>query len=120
MKKFGFAWCMKMLFWMVLAGIVMGVVVMYLWNWLVPDIFGWKQIGFLQALGLIALARLLTGGFGGKKVHHHHKSWNDKFKAKWEGLSEDERSRLKQKFSDKWCQPRWPDEENSEKSEPKA
>lgn len=41
-----------------------GEVVKLLWNWLVPTIFGWRQITFWQALGLLALCRILFGGFG--------------------------------------------------------
>ena len=41
-----------------------GGVVQLLWNWLLPAIFGWKQITFWQALGLLALCRILFGGFG--------------------------------------------------------
>jgi len=32
-----------------------GEVVMHLWNWLLPTVFGWEQIGFWQAVGLLAL-----------------------------------------------------------------
>src|SRR5689334_13311379 len=41
-----------------------GAVVMQLWNWLLPTLFGWNQITFWQALGLLALCRILFGGFG--------------------------------------------------------
>ena len=41
-----------------------GEVVMHLWNWLLPTLFGWRQITFWQALGLLALCRILFGGFG--------------------------------------------------------
>ena len=41
-----------------------GEVVMLLWNWLLPAIFGWPQITFWQALGLLALCRILFGGHG--------------------------------------------------------
>jgi len=30
-------------------------VVMHLWNWLAPELFGLRQITFWQALGLLAL-----------------------------------------------------------------
>lgn len=43
----------------------LGAVVMILWNWLIPGIFGLAAITFWQALGLFALARILFGGFGG-------------------------------------------------------
>ncbi len=41
-----------------------GVVVRELWNWLLPPLFGWPQITFWQALGLLALCRILFGGLG--------------------------------------------------------
>jgi len=40
-----------------------GEIVKVLWNWLLPPLFGWPQIGFWQALGLLALCRILFGGF---------------------------------------------------------
>jgi len=43
-----------------------GEIVLQLWNWLLPPIFGWRQITFWQALGLLALCRILFGGFGGR------------------------------------------------------
>ena len=42
-----------------------GQVVMLLWNWLLPPLFGWKTLGFWQALGLLVLCRVLFGGLGG-------------------------------------------------------
>ena len=42
-----------------------GEVVLQLWNWLLPPIFGWRQITFWQAVGILALCRILFGGFGG-------------------------------------------------------
>jgi hypothetical protein len=41
-----------------------GEVVQQLWNWLLPPLFGWRQITFWQALGLLALCRILFGGLG--------------------------------------------------------
>src|ERR1041385_8819797 len=38
--------------------------VMQLWNWLLPQLFAWPEINFWQALGLLALCRILFGGFG--------------------------------------------------------
>jgi hypothetical protein len=39
-----------------------GVAVLELWNWLLPTLFGVPQISFLQALGILALSRILFGG----------------------------------------------------------
>ncbi|MGB7846333.1 MAG: hypothetical protein WBL63_12015 [Candidatus Acidiferrum sp.] len=41
-----------------------GEIVLLLWNWLLPTLFGWRQITFWQALGLLALCRILFGGLG--------------------------------------------------------
>jgi hypothetical protein len=45
---------------------VLGVVVMLLWNWVMPPIFpGVAEIGFWRALGLLVLCRVLFGAFAG-------------------------------------------------------
>ena len=51
---------------------VFGLIVKWLWNWLMPALFGLGVITFWQAFGIVLLAKLLFGGFG----HHHdrHKS----------------------------------------------
>ncbi|MCX6574863.1 MAG: hypothetical protein NTV82_00560 [Candidatus Aminicenantes bacterium] len=41
-----------------------GWVVMALWNWLMPDIFGLKRIGYWQAWGLLILCKILFSGCG--------------------------------------------------------
>ncbi|MGZ7039533.1 MAG: hypothetical protein ACXVJO_15265, partial [Thermoanaerobaculia bacterium] len=49
---------------MVIFAWIGGEVVMGLWNWLLPSLFGWRQVTFWQALGLLVLCRILFGGFG--------------------------------------------------------
>lgn len=46
--------------------ILLGVslIVMTLWNTLIPVIFGLKVITYFQAMGLLVLSRILFGGFG--------------------------------------------------------
>jgi hypothetical protein len=39
-----------------------GLVVMLLWNWLMPEIFGLKQVNFWQAVGLTVLSWILFKG----------------------------------------------------------
>src|ERR1700694_2996649 len=43
-----------------------GFVVMSLWNWLMPMLFGLRLITFWQALGVLILSRILLGGFHGR------------------------------------------------------
>ena len=84
-KKTGLRWRIIRLIGLVIAGVVLaglfalvlGVVVQWLWNWLMPDIFGLNPISYWQAFGLLFLAKLLFGGFG-----HHHPSSHPK---KWIG-----------------------------------
>lgn len=39
--------------------LIIGLSVMWLWNWLMPLIFGLTKISFLQALGLSLLCNIL-------------------------------------------------------------
>lgn len=41
-----------------------GFVFQYLWNWLMPDIFGLITITYWQGIGLMILAKIIFGGFG--------------------------------------------------------
>lgn len=52
-----------------------GEVVMRLWNWLLPPLFGWRTIGFWQALGLLALCRILFGRLGHNGGHGPGRHW---------------------------------------------
>ena len=49
-----------------------GIVVQWLWNWLLPDIFGLRRVTFWEGLGLLALSRILFGGFGKGGGSHGH------------------------------------------------
>jgi len=46
-------------------GALFGLVVQYLWNWIMPGIFNIREITYLEAFGIMILARMLVGGFGG-------------------------------------------------------
>jgi hypothetical protein len=71
-----------------------GEVVRQLWNWLLPPLFGWRQITFWQALGLLALCRILFGGFGG---HHRSRSkFRRRMDERWGRMTPEERERFRQ------------------------
>ena len=56
-----------------------GGVVMLLWNWLLPPLFGWPEITIWQGFGLLALCRILFGGFsGGNGGRSKHISQEDR------------------------------------------
>lgn len=52
-----------------------GLVVRELWNWLLPSLLGARTITFWQALGILALSRILFGGFGGGGRHSGGRRW---------------------------------------------
>lgn len=53
---------------LVVALFVGPAIVMLLWNWLMPHLFGLPEIGICEAAGLMLLLSLLTGFFrGGSK-----------------------------------------------------
>lgn len=68
-----------------------GEVVMHLWNWLLPAIFGWHQITFWQALGILLLARILFGGLG----HGGHNGRGPRFRGRCRNLSREEREKFR-------------------------
>lgn len=43
---------------------LLGLVVMLLWNWLMPDIFGLKRLNYWQAWGLLVLCWILFKSWG--------------------------------------------------------
>jgi hypothetical protein len=61
-----------------------GTLVMLLWNWLLPTMFGWPAISFWQALGLLALCRIL---FGGSRI------------------SGSQRSKVRRRMAERWDNP---------------
>ena len=73
---------------------VFGFVVMSLWNWLAPVVFGARTIGFWQALGILVLSRILFGGFRGRPGHGGH--WGRRMSARWEQMTPQEREELRQ------------------------
>ena len=77
--------------------LLLGKVVMLLWNFVVPEVTGWKSITYLQALALLVLCKILFGGFGrggGKGRHGFGPGW----KHKWNKMSEEEKMQLKERF----------------------
>ena len=66
----------------VLVAAIFGFAVMYLWNWLMPALFGLKTIGYWEALGIVLLAKLLFGNFGQHHGGHHAHCGPGKFRKK--------------------------------------
>jgi len=79
-----------------------GEVVMHLWNWLLPTLFGWKQITFWQAFGLLALCRILFGGVGARGGGMHRSRFRRRMAERWDRMTPEERENFCQGFHGRW------------------
>ncbi len=64
----------------VLFALVFGLAVQYLWNYLMPELFGAKTITYWQAFAFVILVKILFGAWGSYRGHHHHhgnKMWRN-------------------------------------------
>lgn len=79
---------------LVIAGVIaFGIIVMLLWNALMPEIFHLPPITFWQALGLFLLAKILFSGFRGGGPRGRMK---DRLREKWMTMTPEEREKFKQ------------------------
>lgn len=82
------------------------LIVMLLWNAVMPDIFNLPVISYLQALLLLLLARILFGGSPFRKYHTHTSEFHEKMKNMTPEEREAFREKLKQMRKTRWhCQP---------------
>lgn len=73
-----------------------GKVVMLLWNWLLPPLFGWHMLTFWQALALLALCRILFGGLGG----HGPRPRGWRFRDRCRHMTSEERAKFRHAMSE--------------------
>lgn len=93
-------WVAKMGVGIVVGLAIMGFVVMLLWNNIVVSLFGLKVISYMQSMGLLILARILTGnfgprGFGGPGSMMHRKGF---MHERWKNMSEEEKNQWKERM----------------------
>jgi len=93
MRRRWWLYGLKMFLFVVVAVAVVGAVVMLLWNWLMPALFGWQTIDFWQAVGLLVLSKILLGGLRGGWGHRRH--WRGRMMERWEQMSDAERDQFR-------------------------
>jgi len=104
---------LKMVVIAIVALTVLGFVTMALWNWLMPVLFGLKTIGFLQALGLVILSKILFGGFRGHGgPFGGRRQWFQRMEERWKEMTPEERQKFREGMRTTWCR--------DEAAEPKA
>ncbi len=84
----------------VVAAFVFGFAVMFLWNWLMPDLFGLKAVSYWQAWGILALSWILFGGLRGHGHHHGH--WKHRMAHRWMKMTPEEREKFKHEMRERW------------------
>jgi len=103
---------LKKLFWiapLALLGIALflllgGEVVKWLWNWLLPPLFGWRELTFWQALGMLALCRILFGGHGlhGSNRSNVRRRIEQRIGERTAHMTPEERDEYRQKMRERW------------------
>ena len=80
-------------------------VVMLLWNAVLPAaVPAIKAIGYWQAMGILALSKILFGfGMGGGSKHRR---WNQRMEQKMDTMTPEERERFKNEWRNR-CGNRW-------------
>jgi hypothetical protein len=94
MRRHWFLRGLKFVLVAVLMAVVLTFVVMWLWNWLTPALFGWHVISFWQALGILFLCKILFGGFRGRSGPHM--SWRRRMMERWEQMTPEEREKFRE------------------------
>jgi len=85
---------------------VFSVVVMLLWNALMPELFRLPVLNYWQAAGLMLLARILFGGLihdmagRGRMGDDRRFGYGNKLREKWMNMSADERKEFVEKEKD--------------------
>ncbi len=91
----------------VIAAILLfSLVVMSLWNAILPAVLGVKAITFIQASGILVLSKILFGGFRGGWRGGRGQEWKQKMKEKWETMTPEQRDQFKTEWKNR-CGGRW-------------
>lgn len=78
--------------------LLLGWVVMLLWNAILPAAVHANPLNYWQATGLLILSRILVGGWGGRGGRGHGRRGNMPGREKWMSMNDEE----KQAFKEQW------------------
>ena len=98
---------------------VFGSVVMLLWNNVLAQVTHVSTITFVQALGILVLAKILFGGFhGGWGPRRYY--WKQRMREKWNNMTPEEREKFKQEWQKRcghWGYKSWYDSASPQQSQ---
>ena len=103
------------------AALLFGWLVMLLWNAVIPSLINVNPIKYWQAVGLLALCRILFGNFGGRmggagKWRQNQQSgeqaettersfFGSSWRGKWMNMTEEERTKFKDEMRQRCRKP---------------
>ena len=95
-----------------------------LWNGVLTEVTGVKTVTYWQALGILVLARILFGGFPGRRGGPFGPPWRRHMMMKrWESLTPEQREKMREemrkRFGD-WPKPPWCDSSHDEEQGPET
>jgi hypothetical protein len=86
----------KVLLFLTIAIAGFGQAVHYLWNWLMPTLFGLPSVTFWQSVGLLGLSWVLFGGWRGfGRPGHRGGHWRRRMIERWEKMTPEEREKFR-------------------------
>ena len=94
MRRNRFLRIMKFVLIAIVAFSAFSFLIMSLWNWLMPGVFGLHLISFWQAAGILFLSKILFGGFRPRFGPGMH--WRRRMMERWEQMSPEERQKFRE------------------------
>ncbi len=93
---------------------LLGLIVMQLWNYILPEISGLKRISYWQAVGLLILCKILFGSFrpGYPGFRRGTGGAGGAWRNKLMNMSEEERAKFKEEWRTRRFGPEQPPAEN--------
>ncbi len=105
MKKFWIKKGLMFITFFIAFVLLLGFVVMGLWNAILPVVLGVKAITFIQALGILLLSKILFGGFHGG-CRGRREQWKMKMQEKMGNMTPEEKEKFKSEWKNR-CGSRW-------------
>ena len=115
------SWAGRIVFFILIAAVailVFGGVVMLLWNNVLASVTNVSTISFVQALGILVLAKILFGGFRGGWGPRRY-FWRQRMMQKWNNMTPEEREKFKSEWQRRcgsWGYRSWSDRAPSEET----
>lgn len=96
---------------------IFGEVIMLLWNNILAPVLHVSEITFWQGLGILALAKILFGGFGGRGGSSHY---YQKQRMMWNSMTPEQKEKFKEQLKNRsyrWGSKSWKSEDEAQQPE---